>query len=249
MNHMPGNLAYRGYRLIWEILDWLYPPACGGCSQFGARWCLECSRKTLDVAPPICPICGNSNLNEEPCLRCQESRPFYTSLRSHTIFTGPIREAIHQLKYKNNLGMGESLSRPMISSLKKLNWSLDLITPVPLGLVRLKERGYNQATLLARPIALCLRVPISTHALMRSRETQSQVGLTAIERQQNMTDAFRASDKLVTGKSVLVVDDVATSGATLNECAKALLGAGASQVYGFSLARAIFTPGMGKDAS
>jgi ComF family protein len=137
----------------------------------------------------------------------------------------------------------------MIASLQKLNWSLDIITSVPLGLVRLKERGYNQATLLARPIALCLQVPFSSRALIRTRETRSQVGLTVTERQDNMADAFRANSKLVKGKNILVVDDVATSGATLNACAKALLDVGASKVYGFSLARAVFTPNMETDIS
>jgi competence protein ComFC len=244
MNHMPGNLAYRAYRLLWEAMDWLYPPNCGGCGQSGARWCKLCSQNTHEIEPPICPICGDYNVNDGACLRCQTSRPFYTSLRSHTIFKGSIREAIHQLKYRRNIGLGEALSRPMIASLKKLNWSLDIITSVPLGLVRLDERGYNQANLLARPIALCLKVPFSSRVLIRTRETRSQVGLTSTERQENMTDAFRAKSKLVKGKTILVVDDVATSGATLNACAKALLDEGASMVYGFSLARAVFTPNM-----
>jgi len=241
---MPGNLAYRVYRLIWETLDWLYPPNCGGCGQSGARWCMECSQNTLEIEPPICPICGNPNINEEPCRRCRLSTPIYTSLRSYTIFNGSIREAIHRLKYRRDIGLGEVLSRPMITSLQKLNWSLDIITSVPLGLVRFDERGYNQATLLARPMALCLEVPFSSRVLTRIRETRTQVGLTVKERRENMADAFRADSKLVKGKNILVVDDVVTSGATLNACAKALLDGGASKVYGFSLARAVFTPNM-----
>jgi ComF family protein len=132
----------------------------------------------------------------------------------------------------------------MISGLKKLNWSLDIITSVPLGLVRFKERGYNQATLLARPIALCLDKPFSTRALRRTRETRSQVGLTVSERHDNMVDAFWADGNLVSGKNVLVVDDVATSGATLNACSKALLIEGADKVYCFSLARAVYSPSI-----
>jgi ComF family protein len=137
----------------------------------------------------------------------------------------------------------------MISSLAKLNWSLDVVTSVPLGLARFQERGYNQASLLARPIALFLKLPFSPRLLRRSRETRTQVGLTISERQENMADAFQADSKLSTGKNILVVDDVATSGATVNECAKALLDGGASQVYGFSLARAIFTPNNEIDIS
>jgi ComF family protein len=246
---MPGNLAYRAYRLIWEALDWLYPPTCGGCGQSGARWCKECSQNTLEIKPPICPICGNKNINDEPCQRCQTSRPLYTSLRSHAVFNGSIREAIHQLKYQHNISLGEALASPMIASIQKLNWSLDIVTSVPLGLVRLEERGYNQATLLAQPIALYFKIPYSSRALMRIRETRSQVGLTAKKRQENMADAFRADSRVVKEKNILVVDDVATSGATLNACAKALLDVGASKVYGFSLARAIFNPDTEIDLS
>lgn len=244
---MPVNLAYRAYQLIWEALDWLFPPNCGGCDQIGTRWCTVCSQNTVEIAQPFCPKCGNPNIDEKPCSRCQETTPLYTSLRSHSIYQGPIREAIHRLKYRRDVGLGEALSRPMISSLLKLNWSLDIITSVPLGLVRFKERGYNQATLLARPIALCLNKPFSTQALRRIRETRTQVGLTVSERHDNMVDAFWADSNLVSGRNVLVVDDVATSGATLNACAKALLIAGAEKVFCFSLARAVYTPGRDVD--
>ena len=249
MNHMPGKLAYRIYQLIWEAMDWLYPPNCGGCGQPGIRWCRNCSQNTKEINPPICPICGNPNGNEEPCQRCQVSRPQYASLRSHTVYNGSIREAIHRLKYRRDIGLGEALARPMLTSLQKLNWSLDIITSVPLGLARFEERGYNQATLLARPIALSLNLPFSSRILTRTRETRTQVGLTVTERQENMVDAFRANSKLSTGKNILVVDDVATSGATLNACAKALLNGGATKIYGFSLARAVFNPNNEIDIS
>ncbi len=183
------------------------------------------------------------------CQRCQHNRPSFSALRSHTVYTGPIRQAIHRLKYRRDVGLGEALARPMITSLQKLNWSLDIITAVPLGLVRFEERGYNQATLLARPVALCLQIPFSSRVLTRTRETRSQVGLTVDERRDNMVDAFRADTSLIKGKNVLVVDDVATSGATLNACARALLSNGASNVYCFTLARAVYSPDMELDVS
>jgi len=163
-------------------------------------------------------------------------------LRSFTVFSGPIRDAIHKLKYKRDIGLGEILARPMISSLRKLNWPLDIITSVPLGLARFKERGYTQATLLARPIGLYFRIPFSSDLLIRTRETRTQVGLSVNERQDNMAGAFQVKNKIIQGKNVLIVDDVATSGATLNACAQALFTAGTSNVYCFSLARAVFSP-------
>ncbi len=239
---MPANLAYRAYQLVWEALDWLYPPTCGGCGSFGLRWCRDCDQLTHEVEPPFCLLCGNPINHGETCPKCLERQPSFAALRSFTVYSGPIRQAIHRLKYRRDVGLGEALARPMIASLKKLNWSLDVITSVPLGLVRFEERGYNQATLLARPVALCLHIPYSSRVLTRTRETRSQVGLTVDERRENMVDAFRADHGLIKGKSVLVVDDVATSGATLNECASALLDSGASKVYCFTLARAVYSP-------
>lgn len=244
MNLLPGPLAYKGYQFIWEILDWVYPPDCGGCGQKGTRWCIDCSQSIIKIEPPICPICGNPNNNGELCLRCKSSKPFYTSMRSYAVYQGSIREAIHKLKYNHRMGLGEALARMMISSLEMLNWSLDIITSVPLGLVRFEERGYNQATLLAKPIALSQRLPFSPRILVRRRETRSQVGLTVLERQENMAGAFWADSKLAKGKNILIVDDVTTSGATINSCAKALIDAGASSVYGFSLARAVNSSGQ-----
>ncbi|PWB55143.1 MAG: hypothetical protein C3F13_05330 [Anaerolineales bacterium] len=241
---MPGKLAYRLYRLIWEALDWVYPPSCGGCARPGVRWCEACEQQTHELIQPFCPMCGNPSVENKLCQRCRETQPFFTQLRSHTAFAGPIREAIHRLKYGGDMGLGEGLASPMVSSLQKLNWSLDLVTSVPLGLVRLKERGYNQASLLARPIALSMSLPFRPRALQRIRETRSQVGLNVNERRANMVDAFQANKRIVEGKSVLVVDDVATSGATLNACAKSLREAGATIVYCFTLARAVYSPEM-----
>jgi competence protein ComFC len=241
---MPGKLAYQLYRLIWETLDWVYPPLCGGCGRSGMRWCADCDQQSAAVAAPFCPICGDTNLDDQPCPRCQDSRPAFDMLRSHTVFTGPIREAVHKLKYGGDMGLGEALGVAMLKSLLNLNWSLDLVTCVPLGLVRMKERGYNQASLLARPVGLFFGLPFRPDALRRARETRTQVGLNVNERRDNMVDAFQADGRQVNGKSILVVDDVATSGATLNACSRALLEAGAAHVYAFTLARALYSPEM-----
>jgi ComF family protein len=126
--------------------------------------------------------------------------------------------------------------------LENLQWNVDVIAPVPLGLARLAQRGYNQSALVAKPLALALGVRYYPLALRRSRETHSQVGLSAVQRKENVKGAFEAKFNLVTGRSILVVDDVTTSGATLDACAAALFEAGARQVYGLTLARAVLRP-------
>ena len=118
------------------------------------------------------------------------------------------------------------------------NHDVDLIVPVALGPKRLKERGYNQANLLASPCAIRLGVECNQRALRRIRETRSQVGLSIVQRQNNVSGAFIADSKEVGGKRVLLIDDVLTTGATLNACAEALKQAGAVQIFSLTLARA-----------
>ena len=118
-----------------------------------------------------------------------------------------------------------------------MDWQVDLVTPVPIGLARRKQRGYNQAALLAFPLALAIGKPFRSQALVKARETPSQVGLTAAQRRENVAQAFQANTKIVAQKSVLIIDDVTTSGATIEACCMALIRAGARQVYGLTLAR------------
>jgi competence protein ComFC len=236
---MPNRLAYHLYHLIWTSLDWLYPPTCGGCEQLGERWCQSCQQSVERMLGFICPICGQNQVDGKVCLRCLSTPPHYLALRSWAAFRGKIRNALHRLKYHRDVSLGEALSRPLFDYLQQLGWSIDLIVPVPLGVQRLTERGYNQAELLSRPLALASGVRFRTNALWRSRETRSQVGLSANLRRENVAQAFRAETKYVAGQNVLIVDDVTTSGATLDSCATALLDVGAQAVYGLTMARAI----------
>jgi predicted amidophosphoribosyltransferase len=106
--------------------------------------------------------------------------------------------------------MGEILARPLVTFLENLNWPIDFLVPVPASLVRMKERGYNQVSLLARPIGFGLHLPYRSQALWKVRENRSQVGLTAEERYQNVKDIFQAEPRFVRGKTILVVDDITT---------------------------------------
>jgi len=172
------------------------------------------------------------------CSRCIQAPPSYASLRTWAIFDGQLRAALHRLKYKGDIALGEILARPLIMMLHNLNWEIDLVTAVPIGVARRAQRGYNQAALLALPLAMGCGITYEPLALTKVRDTRSQVGLTADERRENVSGAFQARAKYVSGKCVLVVDDVTTSGATLEACSSALLSAGAREVYGLTLSRA-----------
>jgi ComF family protein len=160
-------------------------------------------------------------------------------LRSWLVFEGPIRHALHSLKYHKNVSLGEALAKPLAKCAGDLGWMVDIVVPVPLGKKRNKDRGYNQVCLVAKPLARINHWNYAPMALTRLRETRSQVGLTTVERRENVVGAFRADSKLVSELTILLIDDVATTGATLSACAMALLDAGASTVNALTLARAL----------
>lgn len=159
-------------------------------------------------------------------------------MRSWAVFNGPLREALHTLKYKRNLGLGISLAEQIEGSLEAFPIPLDMLIPIPLSPGRQAERGYNQVTLVAAPLALKRNLPLRAAALRRIRETRSQVGLNAQQRRENVQHIFQANSRLVAGKRILLMDDVITTGATIADAARALREAGASAVYAFSIARA-----------
>ncbi len=229
----------RLFMSVWKLIDLLFPPCCAGCGMWGERYCQSCFTKTRTITSSICQHCGEplKNSNGSICERCQVSEIFYSAVRSWAIFEDPIKTAIHNLKYKRNIGLGEVLADPLAFLLDLCDWNIDLITAVPLDSKRLKERGFNQSVLLARPLAWISKISFNDQALTRIRYTRPQVGLTRGEREKNMEGVFEADSKIAKGKIILVVDDVITTGSTLNECSKALLDSGADQVFGLTLAR------------
>jgi competence protein ComFC len=231
--------AYRITQSFWVLVDWLFPPACAGCNRVGYRWCPECRQKVKPVPQPICQACGLPLSNPGLCRACRDSRPSYAALRSWGVFEGPLRNAIHSLKYHVNIPLGDALAHSLADFVRTLAWKVDLLVPVPLGHQRLKARGYNQAGVLAQPLSILQNWQYSPTAVSRVRETRSQVGLTAAERKENVSDAFQADPIRVSGKMILLMDDVATTGATLDSCSHALLDSGAKAVYALTLARAL----------
>jgi competence protein ComFC len=236
----PVRLAYQAYQSFWSGFDWLFPPRCGGCGREGKRWCSVCAESAQLITPPVCPVCGGKQSVEKMCAGCISTPHSYIALRSWAAYTGPLRQAILRLKYHRDVAMGEILSRPLVTFIVNMKWPIDLVVPVPASLARMRERGYNQVSLLVRPIGLGLNIPYRSQALSKVRETRSQVGLTAEERHQNVKDVFQAEPKFVSGRTVLIVDDILTTGSTIEECSKALCRAGARQVYGLTLARSTY---------
>ena len=218
----------------------IFPPVCGGCGRTGFRWCPDCQARVPRVTEPLCEKCGIPVRKTGLCEKCQSNPPMYRLMRSWAVFDSPIQNALHTLKYRRNItGFGDALANQMAGFVHSLNWPLDGIIPVPLGRQRLKERGYNQVALVARPLAYEMRVAYLPDALWKRRETRSQVGLNMEQRRENVSKAYQAQPFAVQRKSVLLMDDVATTGSTITACTEALLAAGAQEVYALTIARAL----------
>ena len=231
--------SYRLQRLAWSGIDLLFPPACGGCGKSGKRWCQECQARIPYIEEPYCQSCGIPIKRGETCEKCQTEPPAYRLMRSWAVFDYPVQNALHTLKYRRNMAIGESLALHMSEFVRSLNWKIDLLIPVPLGKERLKARGYNQVELVAEPLAYELGWKYAPAALRKSRETRSQVGLTISKRRENVLGAYQADSEIVKRKSVLLMDDVATTGSTIQSCSRALMDAGAQDVYALTIARAL----------
>jgi len=216
----------------------IFPPSCAGCGKFGSRWCVDCQANVKILEGIICNICGLPQDNAGVCDTCRTDRPHFRELRGWAVFEDPLRSALHKLKYRRDISLGESLAAQMMSFVQTLNWNIDMIIPIPLGKNRQRERGYNQVGMIAKPVALALDVRYESDGLIREKETRSQVGLTRQERKENVNKAFTAHAR-VKGRTVLVMDDVSTTGSTLSSSAESLYASGAKDVYALTVARAM----------
>ncbi len=231
---------------FWQIgkqgLDLLFPPICVGCQQAGHYLCAVCAQTVEPIGHAICARCGTvQHAPTDQCLDCQlrlNSPLRFT--RTATRYVGPMRQGIHHLKYENCPELAPLLARYLVTMFAQTPWlaiysTLDGVVPVPLHANRLAERGYNQTELLAS--AFCQQVQLTLHPdwLVRTRATLSQVRLNAHQRQANVDGAFQAHPD-IQNKTILLIDDVYTTGATLRGCATAAITAGATAVYGLTLA-------------
>jgi ComF family protein len=259
----PSTLAWlRG--LGSALVDLLFPRYCVACRRYGTWLCADCLRRIEVIHPPVCLRCGmpldapsSTHYPESAaaslagsgqvrdvvllCSNCRDAPPRLSGLRACAFHSGPLRTAIHQFKY-NDL---QCLAAPF-GEMMSQGWSLlapggavaDLLVPVPLHRTRQRARGYNQAALLAEELGGRLGLPVKADVLIRTKATAPQVGLRTDERRANVHGAFACVDGSLAGTRVLLVDDVYTTGSTLEAASAALQQGGVESVWAYTLARA-----------
>jgi ComF family protein len=221
-------------------LDLLFPQRCLGCGEEGELLCKACLKTLPRIFPPLCPRCGRPQTSEILCPACASWQASIDCIRSPLKFDGLVRTAIHQFKYKNLRSLDEPLALLLKDYFYHYPLPVEVVVPVPLHPQRMRERGYNQSELLARKFAALFHFPLNATALRRTGYIKPQVKTESLgERRQNVQGCFSCKSAELAGKQVLLIDDVATSGATLDACALALKSGGANQVYALTAAREI----------
>lgn len=237
--------------MLRALADILFPPLCHACREFIAdagplHLCADCLGKAKPIEPPFCTVCGEPFGTAggiiHPCGSCMKGGRPFAAARAASLFEGPVEELIHRFKYGKKVQLRRPLGLLTASRLAGFAADTlpDLLVPVPLHRRRLRERGFNQALLIARVLSREWQVPCARATLVRTRWTVPQVQLSAAERAQNVRGAFAVAEPAsVADRRIMLVDDVFTTGSTLDECARVLRRAGAAEVLAVTVARAV----------
>lgn len=238
---------------LLAALDLLFPAICLVCDTALGHdrrdpLCGPCWLGIERITPPWCDVCGLPFPTFDPsrsavvagrCQPCAAGPPPFAYARAAGLYAGPLREAIHALKFAGKRTVARPLA-DLVAEQARLGLAADVdaLVPVPLAPARERERGFNQARLVAERLGRVLAVPVRPGWLARTRSTAPQANLSAAERHTNVRGAF-AAPPAVAGRHVVVVDDVFTTGATAADCARALLDAGARRVGVLTVARVV----------
>lgn len=218
-------------------LDLLFPRWCIGCGREGDYICDSCHQTLSVILPPICPRCGRPQPQGTLCPECTGRQAEIDGIRSPFLFDGVIRRAIHELKYQNLRALAPPLAGLMHDYIRENPLPGEVLVPVPLHRRRYRERGYNQSTLLARELGRLSGLPVEENFLVRQSYALPQARSASVgERHDNVANAFACRNGRLRGKQVVLIDDVSTSGATLDACARVLKSSGAAAVWGLVLA-------------
>lgn len=230
-----------------SLLHLLFPPRCPFCDGIlfhsvflpPEQVCSECLDRQEYVKEPVCQKCGKplEDEREEYCYDCSRRNWEYVQGKALWVYKGTVRDSLYRFKYHNRREYaryyGRELARIYGGWIRRCR--IQAIIPIPLSRRRLRQRGFNQADLVARQVGKELGIPVYSHLLLRVRDTRAQKELNDEERKNNLKRAFKTSANKVQLDHILLIDDIYTTGSTMNEAAKELKQAGAVRVYCLSI--------------
>ncbi|MCS7281545.1 MAG: ComF family protein [Desulfobacterota bacterium] len=224
-----------------SVLHLVFPETCAGCGRDGKVFCEDCSKSLSFVEPHLsCFLCGRLIGKLSLCGECLEQERNYSAGFFLYYYTGPVKNALCAFKFEGRKRAGRILVRLSERRILGMGLKFDYIVPIPVTEKKRKERGFNQAYIIAQEISRITRIPILCGHLIKSKETMDQSSLSKKEREKNVKGAFKIRNgSYFKGKKILIVDDLFTTGSTLMEASKVVKLAGADTVCVFALARAI----------
>ena len=233
-------LTYKG---IERVLDLIYPPRCPVCNEVVAisdgGVCPECKDKFHYVEEPYCLKCGKpiDDEGEEYCKDCKDKTHNYIEGRACFVYDEYMKESIYRFKYNGKQEYAKYYAREINARLgKKIkSWNVDALIPVPIHKDRLRKRGYNQAELIAKHLSYLTKIPVNNQILERKNPTKALKNLDAKERENNLKKAFIVKENVVKLRTVIIVDDIYTTGSTVDAISLALIDAGVKNVYFITL--------------
>ncbi|HET6310774.1 MAG TPA: double zinc ribbon domain-containing protein [Candidatus Nitrosotalea sp.] len=220
-----------------RLLDIILPPRCGGCHMVGTWLCDRCRSRIRRLEEPLCRRCGAEVESARSGCGCRKRLRSLSRLRSAVAYEGPVEVALQRFKYHGWRRLAEPLALLLAERLVVEGLAASWAVAVPLHRSRQRQRGFNQSELLARELRRRLALTNPPGELVRTRATPPQVGHDRRWRLENVRDAFEWRGGPLEGRSILLIDDVATTGATLEACAAALRSGGSGPVMGVSVAR------------
>ncbi len=233
MSNLPGYILNGCTNFVQAFFP-VHCALCGAASPDRAL-CAACDADLPHHALPACPVCALPTPDGQVCGACLRRPPAFGRTLAAFSYGFPIDRLLQAFKYAGNLTLAEALAEPL-ARLAAAHPKPDLLLPMPLHPARLKERGFNQALEIAKPLSRRLDIPLAADACRRTRDTPSQAGLEWKQRRRNVRGAF-ACDLDLAGKKVAVLDDVMTTGSTLEELGRVLLKCGAAEVSAWVVAR------------
>lgn len=224
-----------------RILDYIYPPRCPICDEISTEGiCGQCRRKVVYIRDDYCLKCGRplTDSQKEYCYECMRRTHFFFQGRSLFSYQGEVKASLYRFKYGNRREYAESYGEEIAGNLGRwiLRNHITKIVPIPLHASRRRKRGYNQAALLAREVGGRLHIQVDEKMLYRVKKTEPQKKLSAQERRENLTNAFEVRKKPVRGEHILLIDDIYTTGNTVDIAAKCLRDVEKCRIYVLTVA-------------
>ncbi|MBQ1194321.1 MAG: ComF family protein [Lachnospiraceae bacterium] len=224
------------------FLDIVYPkvcPFCDGVIPMKQHICVKCASKVDFVKEPRCKKCGKPVIKEEQeyCEDCGDNRHLYNCGIASFVYSDVVKKSIYRFKYHNRRDYAVAYGNMIGNHFKREidRWGAEALIPVPIHRKKLHSRGYNQAKLLSDELSKILNIPVDNQLLIRCNDTKPQKELSVCERRRNLENAFKITENVVKYRKIILVDDIYTTGSTIDACARVLLECGVKEIYYISL--------------